>query len=187
MLQKSKGFSLLDLLLTVSVVFLISFIGIPSLTNTLNKYRADTIISNLKRTIQFSRDRAATHNVVITICPSTDQRECSKDWAQGIIVFYDHDLNKKVSAKEKILHYQPPIPDEYNLKWRSFQNKAYIQYSPLGYTLSHNGSFTLCPENGNLEFARLLILNKAGRVRQGMDTDGDGIQEKPSGKPVECK
>ena len=55
-----------------------------------------------------------------------------------------------------------------------------------GFTNYQNGNFTYCPPDGDLRFARQLVINVQGRVRMGHDTDGDGIVEDRRGKDVRC-
>ena len=58
--------------------------------------------------------------------------------------------------------------------------------TPMGFTRDQNGNFTWCPGNGDVRLARQLIVNAAGRLREALDSDGDGVREGANGRPIGC-
>ncbi|MCP3673585.1 MAG: hypothetical protein GY829_03815, partial [Gammaproteobacteria bacterium] len=97
----------------------------------------------------------------------------------------DHNQDHIFNGDDIFLTKFEKFPDEDTIYWRAFQNKQYLQMSPLGYTRFQNGTFTYCPREG-LKYARGIIINAAGRVRFTKDEDGDGIDEGANGKSLRC-
>jgi type IV fimbrial biogenesis protein FimT len=53
-------------------------------------------------------------------------------------------------------------------------------------TLSQNGTFKLCPSDGDAKFARAVVISKTARVRTTRDASGDGVYEGASGNDLTC-
>ncbi|PID44284.1 MAG: hypothetical protein CSB48_02335 [Proteobacteria bacterium] len=184
--SQERGFTLVELLTVVAILAIAGVLAVPSLNDLINRYRADSIIQSYALLLGSAREEAVKRQVTTTLCPTTDNRSCHSDWNSGVMIFSDTNGNALLDLDDSVIYSRSGLHENYSLEWKSFYQKPYIQFLPMGYTLRHNGTFVLCPANGNPLFARLLILNKPGRVRPGQDKDGDGVQEKPNGKPVQC-
>ncbi|MCG8613371.1 MAG: GspH/FimT family pseudopilin [Pseudomonadales bacterium] len=178
----SRGFTLLELLVVLCIIFISASLSVSAIS-LVSKHRAEAIVADLVHLLAAARQTAVSKKVVTTICPSNDGVRCEKNWSYEIIAFEDRNNNKIRENNEPIISNKSALPSTHQLTWRSFQNKPYIQYSSVGYTLSHNGSFVLCDKSS----VRVLIMNKMGRVRHGQDRDGDGNQEMANGKVAVCK
>ena len=84
-----KGFSLLELLLALSLAALIAAAAIPAWQQLLDRSRATAEINRLIATIQYARSQAVHRRQTVTLCPADGQLGCGGDWARGIIVFAD--------------------------------------------------------------------------------------------------
>lgn len=71
------------------------------------------------------------------------------------------------------------------MTWRASLARNYITFDASGFTWQ-NGSLTYCPDNGDLRFARAVILSQAGRSYLTLDRDNDGIREDRAGNPLAC-
>jgi len=78
------------------------------------------------------------------------------------------------------------LPDGARVYWRSFRNRSYLQINATGLTNWQNGHLLYCPANGDVHFARAVIINAQGRVRNAADSNGDGIVEDANGDPLVC-
>lgn len=66
-------------------------------------------------------------------------------------------------------------------EFRGFRSSR-VRFYPNG--SSDNGSWTLCIPP--YQHPRALVLSKTGRARVTQYTDGDGLDERANGKPIEC-
>ena len=74
----------------------------------------------------------------------------------------------------------------YRLSYRAFGSSVHLRFTPLGFTLAHNGTFKLCPADNDPRYARALIVSKTARFRLSGDRDGDDIHEDASGDALAC-
>ena len=184
-MQKLNGVTLIELLTVLSILSLSIALASPSLNAFALKNRITTQLNHLARSINLARESAVTLNKIVTLCRSTNQKQCEGDWHFGMILFVDHNQDHIVNGKDYYLTKLGKFPDGDEIFWRAFRNKQYLQMSPLGFTRFQNGTFTYCPKEG-LKYARGIILNPAGRIRFTQDEDGDGIDEGANGKPLRC-
>ena len=188
MLHK-KGFTLLELLMVLAILSLLLTVSIPSLRQTLERHRGNAILRQLASSIAFARNSAIKSGLWVTLCPSQEGLQCDQpgDWLDGYIVFLDPERNRRMEKDDQLLlRVSQDIPDG-SLSWRAFQNKPYLQFTPLGLIAGQSGSFTWCPADHNPALAGQLIINNVGRLRQAIDSDGDGISEDSQGKPLQCR
>jgi type IV fimbrial biogenesis protein FimT len=162
-----SGFSLIELLITLTLASIALFIGIPSLQQHLNNNRlttqANTLISNLYST----RSEAIKRNTRVTI------RKSGTGWEDGWIVFTDANNNAHFDANqgEELLLQQSPIAKGYTLRGNRFV-KNYISYTGEGGSRSKTGAFQagtlmLCDRTAknNAPHSRAIILGSSGRPR----------------------
>src|SRR5689334_11720360 len=85
-MQIKNGFSLIELLITLSIIIIISAIGISSITSFQKNSQAEMLKSQFLRAIQLTRNEAILRNEKIILCHSQDQKTCSGFWQDGFIV-----------------------------------------------------------------------------------------------------
>jgi type IV fimbrial biogenesis protein FimU len=72
MALRSKGFSLVELLITVSLVGILAVIAIPSFSGAMQNSRAETEVSDLQRALNFARIEAINRGVSVQVRPVVD-------------------------------------------------------------------------------------------------------------------
>jgi type IV fimbrial biogenesis protein FimU len=68
----AKGFSLIELLVTVSLVGILAAIAIPNFNSTILNNKVDTEVSELQRALNYARLEAINRGVSVQVRPSTD-------------------------------------------------------------------------------------------------------------------
>jgi type IV fimbrial biogenesis protein FimT len=182
-----SGFTLIELLCTLATVAVLLGIAIPSMTTLLQQSRSTAFANELTGLVNAARQLAVSSQTITTFCPTADYLTCTNDWSLGAMVFTDQNANLTLDDNDTLFRILPALKNKDKLYWRAFKNKQLIQFSPMGYTRSQNGTFTYCPHAGGPATARLLIVNKSGRVRPGTDKNKDGIQEQPNGHAPDCE
>lgn len=87
-LGRSKGFTLLELLVTITVAAVILGLGVPSFRSVIQNNRATTHTNDLVTALNLARSEATRRAAAVTVCSSTNGVACSasNDWSTGWIV-----------------------------------------------------------------------------------------------------
>ncbi len=97
MKKQNSGFTLIELIITVSIVAILVSIAAPSFRTMLENNRATTTTNELVSALLLARSEALKRRNNISICTSTDQATCAgngeRDFSKGWIVFQDCDGN----------------------------------------------------------------------------------------------
>jgi len=103
----ASGFSLLELLLTVTLAAVVLAAAIPSFDALIARQRQAAEIGALFHAIHLARKESMTRRRVVSLCPSTNGRECEpgRDWSAGWILFEnaDRDEPPAIDAGEPVL------------------------------------------------------------------------------------
>lgn len=181
-----RGMTLVELLTTLSLSAILLSIALPSFSAMLKSFRSTAIANEMIGHLIYARTLAVSSGKVITVCGSSDQQNCDNHWSDSVLVFSDENRNAQPDGKDKIYRVIHSLQEGETLVWRSFRNKSYLQLMPTGMTHFQNGHFTYCPKDGDLRYARHWIINVAGHIRMGKDSDKDGIDERWNHKNIAC-
>jgi type IV fimbrial biogenesis protein FimT len=182
-----RGFTLVELLVTLVVALLALSLALPSFRELVARERGTAAVNQLVGAIALARSQAILARRTVTLCPGNADGCLPRDqWHRGAVVFLDHDRDGRLDAADEPLRAFPPLAPGERVYWRAFRSRPYLQFHPRGYTAWQNGSFLFCPPDGRAELARMAIVNAQGRVRLARDSDGDGIAEDARGRRLRC-
>ncbi len=165
-LNNQKGYTLVELLTTISVVGLLSAIAIPGTQNIIQNNRRVNLTNNMVYTMHVARNEAVKRNQQVTACPSQFGWTCdTSDWSLGWIIFNDINQNRLPSGgDERVLLVMSGVdgvdidPDTITTRF-TYRPNGRI----MGATVADNtGQFTFCDSRGADE-ARVLIVGANGR------------------------
>lgn len=179
-----KGFTFIELIVSISVTSILAAIAIPSFSHFIVKMRVDNEISKLHRLLLITRNAAINSGQKAIICPLNDSSQCTTQWQNELSVFIDSNDNKILDGNEKIISIKAAINIEDKLVYGKGRTK--ITFKPTG-TLSGlaNGTFRYCPQSYT-NYSKGIVIARSGRVYQSSDIDNDGIDENRGGKEISC-
>lgn len=100
------GFTLVELIVTVSVLAILTTIAVPSFSSLLNSNRLTGAANDLVGGLQAARLEAVRRNQVVTFCKSADNATCagngSGSWAGWIVLATDGTLLQSGILKEPV-------------------------------------------------------------------------------------
>jgi type II secretory pathway pseudopilin PulG len=135
--KKQEGFSLIELMVIVSVLALALGLGIPAFNDMLGNSRMSTAVNDLVGSLHAARGEAITRRDIVVLCPAnaagTDCQPGSTLKA-GWLVFVDRNDDGTVDAGETILQQHGPIDAAplYELDVFPADNAGRIVYSGTG-------------------------------------------------------
>lgn len=181
--MKNNGFSLIELLVTLSLVGIILSIGMPSMQNFIKSERLDTQVTTLHSFVGLARSEAVKRGDAVSLCASSDQASCTGTWTQGWIVFEDLNGDGDVDTDDTLLKVQQSLPSG----TVTFSSNNPIIFSSRGFTSGSNNTFTICDEDANATLAKGIIVMSTGSTRRTADRVGtDNTHEDHAGAALTC-
>ena len=92
MLIKQKGFTLLELIVTMSVAVILLTVGVPSFRDVVKNSRITAQTNEFLASVNLARSEAVKRGETMTLCASEDGIECEEDevkdtdWSIGLIL-----------------------------------------------------------------------------------------------------
>lgn len=176
--QKENGFTLVELIITLTIAIILVTTAIPAFSHTVAKTRLRSQLQIVFTHHQVARSEAIKTSQRVTLCKSDNGTQCTPkaSWSKGWIVFSDPDLDKTVNNSDRIILVQQPLASSLSLNYRGFGSFNHISYFSDGRSTS-NGTFTLCDQYGASD-AKSVIISRTGRARMDSKT--------ASGKALDC-
>src|SRR3569833_4532748 len=89
----SRGFTLVELLVTISIATILVTLAVPSFSDFVKNNRMITQPTDFVTAMNVARSEAIRRGTRITLCKSSDGAGCvsGRNWEQGWIVFVDDD------------------------------------------------------------------------------------------------
>jgi type IV fimbrial biogenesis protein FimT len=163
-MKRNAGFTLTELLITVTILTLVMAIGIPSMRDFVKNDRLVTQINTLVGHLAYARSEAVLRHQPVVVCASSTLTSCSTtDWSAGWIIFVDDDNNSDFSAGEDMLRQYEALSGGNKL---TSTIGSVVVYDKRGFAPDSVGSFTLCDDRGNAH-KKSISISATGRVKQG--------------------
>jgi type IV fimbrial biogenesis protein FimT len=91
-MKKQRGFTLLELLMTLVIASLVMTLAVPSMRDLLQNNRITGQVNEMVTAFNLARMESIRRGAPVSVCASADQAGCSNatDWATGWIVFTDN-------------------------------------------------------------------------------------------------
>ncbi|MGC9456382.1 MAG: GspH/FimT family pseudopilin [Halothiobacillaceae bacterium] len=88
-MKHRQGFSLIELMITISLLAVILGLAVPSFNFLIQSNRATTLANDLMTAITFTRSEAIRRGEAVRLCPSDDGAKCGGSWTDGWITKAD--------------------------------------------------------------------------------------------------
>lgn len=165
--KQQSGFSLLELVIAMTLIIMMTGIAIPSYSTLFNKTHDQLASEQLLQAIRMTRNEAMLRGVTVTLCKSGDHQHCSGNWSDGQIIFVDAN-NDKIPIQDNIIYVIDGLKAKGVLHWQSSLHRDYLSFSSLGAPFGEDGAFWFCRSNES-KASWAVVVNQAGRARRVTD------------------
>ncbi len=164
-MNTARGFTLIELIVTLAVLLILITIGAPSLVGLYEQSRANLGIKELQQTLLYARNTAISYGAPITACGLNKEGKCISNWQQGVTLFIDNGVVNQVDKDDKRLYTQGAFNENDIVQY----NRDAIRFQPDGLAYGTNGTLKYCPGSASSPYSQALVVNQAGRVRLSTD------------------
>lgn len=167
------GVTLIELLVTITVLGIISTIAIPSFTTFIKNARLNTAVTDFQGALTLARSEAVMRRQNVSVCMSTDGSGCNgSSWKDGVLVFTDivnsNPTGSFANGTDEALKFFPftntamvvtPVTEGGMNGFGS----SYVSFKPSG-MVPTSGGLMLCDDRTGA-FGQEVILNIVGRTQ----------------------
>ena len=157
------GFTLLELLITLTVLTVLTIVGGALLPDLIGNRALRSDVHTLARHLRYGRFSALQYGVPVTLCALSPKGRCENTWNAPLSLFIDHPpKGLRQGPEDRLLRLGPGASRGVGRQWRAFGSRRYLRWRPDGRTDGQNGRFTLSHGERSYE----LVITQAGRLRQ---------------------
>lgn len=157
------GYSMVELLATISVMAIVAAVAVPGLRSFLQDNRAANDANALVMALNLARNEAVTRGARVSVCASADGETCAAggvtDWSTGWLVFTDQNAPAgTVNGADEVLRTFPALTQSTLTGDRTF-----LSYRSNGF-VDAAADFNLVVQGCTGMHNRTLSVNLQGRT-----------------------
>ncbi|WP_258224558.1 GspH/FimT family pseudopilin [Aeromonas sp. HMWF014] len=154
--MKNNGFTLLELMITISLLVILLGIGIPSLKSLLSENSLSFQSQMLLKHMRFARSQAIDNQQTVTACLADASNKCVQNNPTYYLVFVDSNNNNELNSGEILLSSSQQLADGIT----ATANRISTTYSLDGTSIGTNATLSLC-ETGQIKIN--IVTAQSGR------------------------
>jgi type IV fimbrial biogenesis protein FimT len=183
-----SGFSLLELMLVITVAAVILGLGIPNMRQFMLNNRMSAAANDVLTAVHTARAESVKRHAQVVMCfsadPTANVPSCNGAGAEGWVIFVDDknpdvvdatDNNGVADASEPVLTRHTALPTSIGVSSKPAGNKGYVAFNSAGFARqtalgTSLSGMVLCDSRGNasvdggdVSAARGLLISPTGR------------------------
>jgi type IV fimbrial biogenesis protein FimT len=157
------GFTLVELMVTLSIAAILITLAVPSFTRQLREWQRDSATKAFTAHVQLARSEAIKTSRRVVMC-SSNGTTCanSNDWSTGWLIFMDLDANNSLDSDEPILSVRQ-APSGLS-QMQTSGNVQRMVFMPNGLTASNPTTMSIIPSGPSDLKQNQVTVNRIGRT-----------------------
>lgn len=166
-LASCRGFTLIELMVTLSVFGILMVAGVPALKTFIDSNELVAETNRMMGSLSAARVEAVKRNMNTVLCPSTNQTNCNgTSWASGWITFADTNADGVLATDGSEAVFAVAEASSGTLRLYGDGNLAKtIRYKADGTLKSNVGTLTVCSTGSVSPNGRAISITSGGRAR----------------------
>lgn len=167
----ATGFTLIELVVTISIAAVLLMIGVPSFIGFQRNSELTSATNSFVAALGAARGEAMKRGQRAVVVPGANN-----DWSTGWTIFIDADNNQQFNGSDVLIVRQGALPNYFTATGQgtALGSPAYVMFNPSGYAQTSTSTFqsvTLKIERNDVSGAektkqtRIVVIAKTGRVR----------------------
>jgi prepilin-type N-terminal cleavage/methylation domain-containing protein len=153
-----QGFSLLEMLIVLSIVSILAMVAWPNFKNINEHFQAEQLKSALSQALFFAQKEAQLRHGPVSLCLTDDRATCAKQGVAGFLIFgANHSVLPSSHQKRTVIE----IHMDGRLHWRAYPYyRDYLLFLPFS---NDNGTFWYCQTKSSYP-SWAIAFNKMGNM-----------------------
>lgn len=169
MLTKSLGFTLVELIITISIAAILAGIAIPSFNSIIQSTQLTTYANELVASLNLARSEAVKRGVQVSV---RRKGSANNNWDSGWDIFTDLDGDGTLDTVDMLLKTYPALTNGFTLRTGTTGYQTFAAYLPSGLSLnSILDTFRLCTSSADTSNSRAIEINALGRPKTSEGTE----------------
>ena len=170
--SRLRGFTLVELVVTIAIAAILMMFAAPSFVNFRRNSELTSTTNTLTASLNAARSEAMKYGTFAMVVPQNN----TDGWKSGWRVFVDKNLNQEFDSGDTLVLEQGVLADFLSITGNgsAAESLPYVMYNGSGYSRTKNGAFgalTFTIQRNDVPseeadvLARRLIVSRTGRVR----------------------
>jgi type IV fimbrial biogenesis protein FimT len=153
------GITLIELAVTVAIAATVATVGLPAMSDLLQRQRASTVGNRVLAELHLARTTALRQKRDVVVCPSRNQRDCDPggDWSSGFVA----QLQRRSMPAPDVVR-SMPREDLHGYALHGSRSRPRLVFLRDGRAAGTNMTLSLCADGALL---RQIIVSNTGRAR----------------------